>query len=404
MVKAKRKHIGKRVAVIRCSEWDITQAVPRTVNSLKAEGFKVTVLCWDFSQKKPLKEKLDGFKILRFQRRLRYTSLTFILSWPLWWWWIAKTCLAERFDFVHVMNLESVVPAVLVKKLAKHRIVYDIRDPWGMMTSRMPWPIPQFFSLQDEIFSACADGIVLSQGRLSQCADYFGKATSTRVPTVQVLNVPYADMRAESTPSPVKPLRINFSGHISWARNLAAIIDTCRHVPDIHLDLVGEIQDREIWESIRGLQNISVYGRVPFTHAMELIEASSLVCVMYNTDTRIAQVASANKMFEAMMMARPYAASSNGYPADIAEKYSVGWSLPYGDRLAFQRLIKSLLVDPDKIVKTGRRGRQLYCSRFKWNGQKENLLQLYSHLAGKPEGYRNVGGWCRFIGNTIADD
>lgn len=396
-----KEKTGHRVAVIRCSEWDITQAGPRVVNTLMAQGCEVTVLCWDFSQKKPLKEMRDGFRIIRFKHRMgRYSSLKYLLSWLLWWFWIAKTCLSERFDFVHVMNFESVVPVVLIKRMAKHCIVYDIRDPWGMATSAMPWPVPQIFSLLDRIFSTRVDGMLLSQGRLSQCAEYFGKVTSAKIPTVQVLNVPYKDMLSAPKPPPVNPLRINFSGHISWERNLSVVLEACRHDSNVHLDLVGELRDPEIAKAVDGLQNVSAFGRVPFVRAMALLHEASLVCVMYDTNTRIAQVASANKMFESMMMARPYVASSNGYPADMAEQFEVGWSLSYGDTHAFQGLIERLLADPVAIEERGKRGRQLYRSRFQWKDQERNLLDLYAHLSGRPKRCSSVKGWQCFIGNT----
>jgi glycosyltransferase involved in cell wall biosynthesis len=390
---------SKRAAIIRSTRWDITQAVPRTAGILASQGFGVTILSWDPAPDQPAAEMRDGVEILRFKRNIPNGTICQFLFWLLWCFWVVKVTSLCRFNVVHVMNLEALIPAIVAKLITGHRIVYDIRDAWGMVTSQMPFPIPQIFTCMDRILSAHADGIVLSQGRLAHCAAYFGPSTSKRVPVVQVLNVPQEDMLRQYSPPAVTPLRLNFSGYISWVRNLSAVIEVCKENQHLQLDVVGEIKDQTIREALRDLDNVTIYGRVPYPHAMALIQKASLVCVMYDTNTIVAQVSSANKMFEAMMMGRPYVASRNGYPADIAERFNVGWSIDYGDQEALERLVDDLLSNPLQIAIAGASGRKVYEEHFQWAAQRKNMVELYAHLL---RGHGNSGyleGWQLFLGS-----
>ena len=391
---------GKKVAVVRGGDWDSTQAAPRTVSLLMERGYSVTVLCWGVSGRGPSREQCGGFEIIRYCRRVGRAGIRFFLLWPFWWMWLIRRFLAGRFQAVHVMNLECVIPAVVSKSLCGHKIIYDIRDAWGMMAE--PWPVLAFcFTRLDRLMAAHVDGLLLSQGMLDRMAKFFGRRVSRRISVVQVLNVPQRDLAGEYRSIQTGGIRLNFSGHINYVRNAAAILELARRRTRVQVDVVGHVRDEGLRKQFEQLPNCRLYGRLPFEQAISLMDQCNLVAVMYDVATEVAVVSSANKMFETMMMSRPYIGSKGCFPGIVALQTGAGWALPYGDPEALIDLVDLLAEDPCLLERASRRGRNAYVTQFRWEEQRENLVALYDHvLSGRGE-LRKEGPWQRFVGTAF---
>jgi glycosyltransferase involved in cell wall biosynthesis len=170
----------------------------------------------------------------------------------------------------------------------------------------------------------------------------------------------------------------------------------------VQIDVIGEIRDEKLRSSLQSLPNIKLYGLLPFNQAMVLLGQANLICVMYDISTEVAVVSSANKMFEAMMQSRPYVASKKGYPGIIAEKYSLGWAVPYGDSRALIDLVSELIACPSKIEEAARNARKTYEEHFTWDKQKANLLSLYNCLSdGENIRYFSHAGWDKMVGTVL---
>ena len=122
-------------------------------------GYSVTVLCWDMSGQGQATESTEDFEIIRYRRSVGKAGARYFALWPLWWAWLIRRFIAGRYDLVHVMNVDCVVPAVISRLVCKHKIVYDIRDAWGMSLSTQRFPLPQVFTALDRVFTPFADGL-----------------------------------------------------------------------------------------------------------------------------------------------------------------------------------------------------------------------------------------------------
>jgi glycosyltransferase involved in cell wall biosynthesis len=390
--------LQRRAVVIRGAEWDMTPAVPRVVETLTQQGFTVSVLCWDHSGNGRAEETIDRLPIRRFLKRVPPASARLFLSWISWWAWLLRRLLAERYEIVHVMNLDALIPAVMAKVFRRFKLVYDIRDPWGMILSRHPWLVRQTFTLADRVLSRFADGILLSQGDIGECAAFFGGATARQVPATQVLNVPQKDLGGHWRTAGGRPLRINLSGHLSEKRNARTVLDAVRGRTDVVLDVVGNIRDPELQAELVALSNVVLHGRVPYGQAMELMNQADVVSIMYDAEMQVMRVSSANKMFEAMMLGKPYLASAGCFPGRVAEEFQLGWALPYGDVRALAAWIDAAVANPALLATAGERGRRVYENYFTWSRQQANLIELYRHVLGQPTQTQSVQGWQRYLG------
>ena len=382
--------------------YDMTQAVPRAASTLEKLGYEITILSLDRYGDKPDSETVNSWRVLWYHHKYKPgNKLSFLWAWLCWWIWVIRKIRSKQYNLIQASNLESIFPCVLIKPFRNFKLVFDVRDPWGMNSSDAKSLLMRSFKFLESWAAARVDGIVLSQGILGKTGEYFGPKVCKQVPAVQVLNVPGQDVTGQYFSADTREIRLNFSGHISYIRNAQAIIELAAKMPEVKIDVVGEIRDIKLRAALESLPNIKLYGPVPFDEAMLLLKQANLVSVMYDTNTDVAIVSSANKMFEAMMMSRPYVASANGFPGIIAERYGAGWAIPYGNSQALIKLVSDLLAHPEKIEQAAKNGRQTYENYFTWDKQKANLILLYRYLAeNQKTEFFSHAGWDKMLGTT----
>jgi glycosyltransferase involved in cell wall biosynthesis len=391
----------KKALLIRMGPYDMTQAIPRAAATLQEMGYDITILSMDIHNNKSDEEEVNGWKILWYHHQYKSgDKLSFLWAWLCWWIWVIRHIRKGKYDLVQASNLESIVPCVLAKYAKNFPLVLDVRDPWGMVGSNSKSLMMQFFKGLECWAAARVDGIVLSQGLVDRIGIYFGKKVRRNIPVVQVLNVPGKDMADDYCPPNLDQIRVNFSGHISYVRNAQAFIDLAKSKPEVQIDIIGEARDLKLKEALKSLSNVKIYGRVSFDEAMKLLSQANIIAVTYDSSTELAIVSSANKMFEAMMMSRPYLGSKGAYPGLIAEKYDAGWAIPYGDSQALINLVSDLQENPKQIEEKAKNGRKAYVEHFTWEKQKANLVTIYKYVAGdSQESFQEISGWKKVLGS-----
>ncbi|WP_413431194.1 glycosyltransferase [Crateriforma spongiae] len=397
---------NRQAALLRGTRWDATQAGPRAIECLEELGYSVTVFCWDQKGDKPRIEIVGKTEIHWYRRPVPAGSFRKFLAWPFLWFWIFRQLVSRKFDIVYSMNLDPTVGAVLAKPFRRHKIAYDIRDPWGLCLTEKPFPIEMCVTILDRFTSRFVDGIILSQGIVDRCAEYFGKFVTKRKAVTQVLNVPQNDLLAESQKGGISHLpskinlqdfRINFSGLISSLRGAYTLIELSEYCR-LHIDVVGEIRNPELAEAFSNAERCTVYGRVPYGDAMKLMRNSTLVSLLYDPSLEIVFIASANKMFESMMLGKPYVCTRGSFPAIIAERFDLGWSVDYGDIDQLRRVIEEA-SDPQRYSRKCEHARNAYEKYFRWESQKSNLMTMIRSIEDDLaiDSY-SWQGWSNYIG------
>jgi glycosyltransferase involved in cell wall biosynthesis len=297
------------------------------------------------------------------------------------------------------MDVDTLVPAAMGKFLKGYGLIYHCRDALGLVMDNVSWPVPQFFSHLDRTFTPTADGMVLTQGDLRASAAFFGRRTTRKVPTVQVLNVPPVRPPGGYRVPTARPVRINYSGYVSPVRGARILVEAFRDRADVAVDIVGDIRYAALQRQFQEMRNATLHGRVPYQRALELMDQADLIWLHYDNSLKNVAIASANKMFEAMMLGKPYLTADGCWMAEVAREFGLGWSLPYGDMDGLVRLVHRLNADPSLLVEAGRRGREAFERYFTWEGQRENIVRLYRAVLEDAEiPQRDYEGWARFIG------
>lgn len=390
-----------RIVIIRGGEWNCTSAIPRVLDTLKQLGLDASILCWDKSGKLPKREVVEGREVRRFRRYIPPRNVLLFLWWPIWWLWVIWHLIRGRYTAVHAMDIDTLIPSVIAKPFLGYKLIYDCRDGLGLILSNVRAPVPQFFTMLEHVFSPYADGIFFPFGNISLCAPFFGRRARQMLPVVRVLNVPMADAPVQYRTPTARPLRLNVSGYVSPVRGAFILAEAFKERSDVVIDIAGDILYPEIQRQFEQMSNVTLHGRVPYERAMELMDQADIISIYYDISLAVAVNASPNKMFEAMMLGKPYLTADGCWMAEIAEQFGLGWSVPYGDVDALRRLVEKLNANPSLLVEAGQRGREVFGQHFTWPRQRENLLRLYRYvLEDEPDDITPIRheGWDRFIG------
>jgi glycosyltransferase involved in cell wall biosynthesis len=89
---------------------------------------------------------------------------------------------------------------------------------------------------------------------------------------------------------------------------------------------------------------------------------------------------SANKIFEAMMLAKPVLVAENTGMDRIVARAESGIVLPYGDKDALERALQRLAEDPGLRLRLGQNARRAYETEYAWNVMETRLIELYRAL------------------------
>ena len=96
--------------------------------------------------------------------------------------------------------------------------------------------------------------------------------------------------------------------------------------------------------------------------------------------------ASPNKVFEAMMCAKPILVSGGSAMARRVERERCGLVVPYGDVGAIRDAVIRLRADPVLCEELGANGRKAYVERYAWALMEERLGSAYRELEQRCSG------------------
>ena len=132
-------------------------------------GYSIDFLAWDQSYNHALRnhsaDKDNNPMTLKLNSRLNYfISMNIFFSYfilPLWWLFVLKHLLIKKFDVIHVINFQSLIPSIIAGKLKGVPVIYEIEDTWFDQI-KLPSYIRQFFIWLENIFMFFSTAIILS--------------------------------------------------------------------------------------------------------------------------------------------------------------------------------------------------------------------------------------------------
>lgn len=356
----------------------------KQARSLSQAGYEVTLAAiGDFEE-----EIVEGIRILGLpQPRSRLLR-------PVNWWRLLRIALQERADIYHFHDPDLLLPAVLIKKLTRRPIVYDVHEnyPEDVLTKEwIPGPLRRFVSSMVRIFENLAvrmmDGVVVVNRHLEERF-----ADKTRV--VKVAN--YARLeaflnnedRTEHKESRALPYFV-YAGRVSDDRGIHQCLRALESLGEDTADLlcagrIGHVAEegfRELLESRRSDRRFKYLGLLPYEAIPPLLRdaLAGLLCFQPTPNNVLG---TPNKLFEYMSACIPVIASDFSFIREVVAESDCGLLVHPDDVDQIASAMAQLLQYPEEAARMGANGLRAARERYNWQVEEKKLLSFYEALLG----------------------
>ena len=365
-----------RVVFVRSkSPAGLEPRIAKEAGTLARAGFEVHVILWDRELAYPEEETRDGIRIHRFRLRAPEGQPSLALLLPRWWAHLFFRLLRLRPDVVHAVDFDTVVPAYGAAQLAGARLVYDIFDFYAeMITATLSDRLRGSLAKWERRMIARADAVIVPD---LHRREQFGTTRPKRL--VEILNVP-EDRPVPRARDDPDQFVVFYGGMIARDRGLKDLVIACEDV-GAKLVVAGHGPDEaELLGHIESSHAALYVGTIPYDEVLERTAACQVVAALYDPGVPNNRFAAPNKLFEAMMFAKPVLVSEGTLAADIVREVGCGLVVRYGDREALKKALESLMLSSSEAAAMGARGRAAFERRYNWKAMEPRLLDTYHAL------------------------
>ncbi len=374
-----------RVILIKSNLIDLDARLIKVVATLEHSGYGVTFLCWDRECKAPQPEWGEKSRDYR-EIRLRFrapTGLKILPILPVWWCFVLFRLLVTKWDVVHALNFDSVVPAVIAAKLKRLPIIYEIVDVYADMIV-LPEFIRQISIFIDKFFMRLVNAIIIANE--AHQIELNGIPNSN---VVGVYNSP-PDIYKESDVRGNDTFTLFFAGVLQRSRrmNLDKVYLSIKDMDMVRLIIAGYgNQAKEIREWASEIsEKVRFIGEISYTEVLERTIASDLLFALYEPAVPTIRFAGGNKLFEAMMARKPFLVSKGTIMADIVEIEKCGLIVDCNSIDEIKEAITRLKESPELCQQLGANGRRAYEQKYNWRIMEQRLLTLYRKMGRESQG------------------
>lgn len=368
--------MAPRVVFLRSkSPAGIEPRIRKEAATLVRAGYDVHVILWDRTHSFPAEETLDGIQIHRYQRLAPEGRSGLVWRLPLWWLHAARKAASLRPDIIHAIDFDTAWPARVAARLTRAAIVYDIFDFYSeMILLDLPRFLRRYLARAERRMVRRADLVILPDLRRQA---QFGGIKPRRI--VEILNVP-EDQRI--TAEPAKDFTMFYGGMIAKDRGLLDLMVACESTGAKFIVAGHGPDEADLLPHLESSPSCLYLGTVPYEEVLRQTAACHVVAALYDPAVPNNRLAAPNKVYEAMMLAKPVLVSAGVAIAELVESLGCGKVVSYGDRGAITKALEGLMLSPAACDAMGAQGRAAFERMYNWKTMESRLLDAYASLAG----------------------
>ncbi|KKH16923.1 glycosyltransferase family 4 protein [Methanosarcina mazei] len=367
-----------KIIFVRSNSISKGPSYDRAAASLSHNGHEVTYLGWDRDNGCPKTENNGLYTIHRFQMKAPHGSFFLILYLPFWWLYEFYFLMRNNEDVIHACDFDTLIPAIAVKILKRKKLCYTIYDFYAdNLPARTPYLFRRCVSIMEK-FSIRFTNVtfLVSTERKNQIA-------GAKVKNLEfIYNTP--DDIANQVQIPAynnKKFLIFYAGELSSLRGLKLLCKIVTEFDDIKLVLAGSgITEYDLNNMVEKSNNIEFVGWMNYDKVLKWTLKSDMSFAFYDPKIPNNRYASPNKLFEAMMCAKPIVINSETTAAKIVEECNCGMTVPFNNENALRSAIFELKRNPQLREILGNNGRKAYEQKYNWKLMERRLLDSYSKI------------------------
>ncbi len=364
------------ITIIKTNLKDIDPRLCKEIDALLREGHRVTLLCWDREcQINPHNTSQNNcYQEVRLRLKSPYGSIKILFFQPIWFLFELYWLLKIKSDCIHSINFDTIIPAIIVGVTRKCRVIYEMYDIY-YDEFKLPDILRSLLLIIDKICMRKANAvIVVDECRIEQL---------NGIPNANIkiiYNSPPDRMGGRYDRSAYSSkFKIFYAGILTQNRSIEQICQSVIHLEDVTLIIAGFGDMVEYVNDLVGKypEKFQFLGKINYDDVLRISLSSDLLFSLYDPDVIMGKYASPNKLFEAMMCAKPILVSEGTAMANIVRQENCGLVVPCDDTDAISKAIIRIKSDPLLKAKLGRNGRKAYEERYNWDIMERRLINAY---------------------------
>lgn len=345
------------------------------------------MLCWYKYEKTPFNEPSANYEKSTFSFLYLEGNFLSVLLWPAWWIFIFASIFRTKCDLIHVINYNSIFPALIAGKLKRKPVIYEIMDVTYDAIS-MPILFKNLIMYLDKIFMRFSDAVILvDENQRRQFSGIPNSSVSVIYDSAPDLSESISSLDKKQNN---KVFVILYIGVLYKMRhlNIDKLCDVVQSIEDTRLiiagygDLVDDVKAR----ADRSNGKIQFLGRISYSDALDMSLRADALIVLRDSCVRTNRYICGSKIWEAMMCGRPIIVNRGTSTADKVLKENCGLVIDANDINEISGAIMNLRDNPKLCDELGANGRRAYEERYSWDIMGQRLIKLYQNLTESPDG------------------
>lgn len=371
---------SKRTVIVKSDFIKEDTRLNKEIDSLKRGGYFITLLRWDREDRNSqyLQQETDNCHrqiLLKLKAPYGVRILPFL---PIWWFFVLLQLLKIDCDTIHAINFDSIIPAMIASKIKRKPLIYEMYDTYEDMIN-LPYLLRKLLMGVDKILMHLADSVIIvDEARIEE----FDGITNENVVVI------YNSLPDYSENYKVRPkmrqsakFTIFHAAVLNKERpsNIDKVIAAITELDNVELVLAGfgsEVKDIEKWIT-RTPEKAHFLGRISHAEVLQRTAESDLLLSLYDPIRLNDKYTSTNKLFQAMMSAKPILASRGTETAAKVERHNCGFAVDCNSVKEIRLAIEKLRDDRELCEQLGANGRRAYEEKYNWTNMEKRLLDLY---------------------------
>ena len=103
------------------------------MESLKKNGYSISLIIWKRSWPFPVD---DDIEVKSLNLDVPVGNMKTLFYFPIWWTFLLFWILKMKWDIIHTVNFDTYLFSMIIAKIKRKPIIYDIFDFYGDMMNR----------------------------------------------------------------------------------------------------------------------------------------------------------------------------------------------------------------------------------------------------------------------------
>lgn len=281
----------------------------------------------------------------------------------------------DSFDIIHAFDLDVGIVAKRYAKKYNKKFVYHILDFYAACRLEKG----TFFynlikNVEFGVIKSADATIICSEKRKEQIEGSCPKKLYV------IHNTPEAVVFEPQNIENEK-MKVVYAGVFLYGRlldELLEVVDSDERM-ELHIAGFGEMEEK-IQALSQKNERIHYYGKLPYSEVLKLESQCDVMTVLYDPKIPNHSYAAPNKLYEALMLGKPFVMCKNTGWDEVVEKERVGVLIECS-KSGLEEGLNALYNNKNSWKAMEERGRSLYEHEYSWSVMEKRLSDLYDEIS-----------------------